>query len=128
MKRTVIFLSSIVIAAVLAFTTVSQAEPAAEKLSNQQLLSLIATAKTPADHHRLASYYSARAEEDLVRSKEHEQMVAAYKMNPALRTAKSTPGPINHCEYLSQQFKDSAVKMQELAHEHEQMAREAGQK
>jgi hypothetical protein len=128
MKRTIVFLSSIAIAAVLAFASVSQAQPNQEKLGKQELLSLIATAKTPAEHSRLAAYYNAEAQDYLAQSKEHEQMVEAYKKNPAFNTAKSTPGPINHCLYLAQHLKESAVKMQELAKEHDQMAKVAGQK
>lgn len=128
MKRAIVFLSSIAVLAVLAFSTVAQAQPNQEKLSKQQLLSLISTAKTPAEHSRLAAYYGAEAQDYLAQSKEHEQMGAAYKKNPAFNTSKSTNGPINHCEYLSQHLKESATEMQKLAQEHEQMAREAGQK
>lgn len=128
MKRTIVFLSSLALAAVLAIATVAQAQPSQEKLSKEQLLSLIATAKTPAEHSRLAAYYGAQAQDYLAQSKEHQQMAEAYKKNPAFNTSKSTRGPINHCEYLSQHLKESAVKMQELAQEHEQMARGAGQK
>jgi hypothetical protein len=127
MKRTIVALSFALVLAATAFAQTAQAQKA-EKLSKQQLLSLIATAKTPAEHGRLAAYYSAEAQDYLAQSKEHEQMVAAYKKNPAMNTSKSSSGPVNHCEYLSQHLKESAAQVQELAKEHERMAKEAGQK
>jgi hypothetical protein len=124
MKRTIVALSFAIVLAATAFAQIAQAQKA-EKLSKQQLLS---TAKTPAEHSRLAQYYSAEAQDYLAQSKEHEQMVAAYKKNPAMNTSKSSSGPVNHCEYLSQHLKESAAQVQKLAQEHEQMAKEAGQK
>jgi hypothetical protein len=129
MKRTIVFLSSALVFVALAFAaTAAQAQQQSEKLSKQQLLSLIATAKTPAEHNRLAQYYGAEAQDDLAQSKEHEEMAAQYKKNPAFNTSKFAAGPVNHCEYLAQHYKESAQKLQELAQQHQQMAVEAGQK
>jgi hypothetical protein len=127
MKRTIVVLSFALVLAVTAFAQTTQAQKS-EKLGKQQLLSLIATAKTPAEHSRLAAYYSAEALDYLAQSKEHEQMAAQYKKNPAMNTSKSSSGPVNHCEFLAQHLKESAAQVQELAQEHEQMAKEAGQK
>ncbi len=96
-----------------------------EKLSKQQLLSLIATAKTPAEHRRVAEYYHAKAQDYLAQANEHEQMVAAYKANPSLSTEKNRASTIGHCEYFVQTFKDLAAKSQELAQLHEQMSKDA---
>jgi hypothetical protein len=63
----------------------------------------------------------------LVQAKEHEQMVAAYKANPSL-TAKSQASTINHCEYFVKTFNELAVKSQELAKLHKQMANDVEQK
>jgi len=127
MKRTIAVLSFALVITATAFAQTTQA-PKAEKLSKQQLLSLIATAKTPAEHSRLAAYYNAEVQNYLALSKEHEQMAAQYKKNPAMNTSKSSSGPVNHCEFLAQHLKESAAQLQELAQEHEQMAKEAGQK
>ena len=96
-----------------------------EKLSKHQLLSLIATAKTPAEHRRIAEYYHAKAQEYLAESKEHEEMAEAYKKNPMTSASKFATGTVNHCEYFAQSFKSMAAKMQELADMHEQMAKHA---
>jgi hypothetical protein len=131
MKRTFAALSVLSLAfaiTVAAFgQTPSTQQPKPEHLSKQQLNTLIATAKTPAEHERIAQYYQAKALDYLAQSKEHEQMVAAYKANPSM-AAKSRAGTIEHCEYFVQHFKDLAVKSQELAQLHEEMAKEAPEK
>ena len=105
---------------------VTQAKP--EHLSKQQLNALIASAKTPAEHERLAQYYRAQASNYLAEAKDHESMVAAYKANSSLSNEKNRASTIGHCEYFVTTFKELAVKSQELATLHEQMAKEAEQK
>jgi hypothetical protein len=127
MKRSLVILSFVL---ALTFTAFSQTQstPKSQKLSEQQLLSLIATAKTPADHTRIADYYEAQAKDYLAQSKEHEQMAAAYKKNPVTSSSKFATGTVNHCDYLAQSFKKDADEAQDLAKIHEQMAQEATQK
>ncbi len=128
MKRTIVILSSILVLALVAFASASQAQQNTEKLSKQQLATLISTAKTPAEHSRIAQYYGAEAQSDLAQSQEHAQMAEQFKENPVTNSSKSVTGTVNHCEYLAQHFQQSAVANQKLEQEHEQMAREAGQK
>ena len=131
MKRTISIFSILSLAFVMTVVafgqTTSSQQTKPEHLSKRQLNSLIATAKTPAEHQRIAQYYQAKAQDYLAQAKEHEQMVAAYKANPSL-TAKSQASTINHCEYFVQTFKDLAAKSQELAQLHDQMAKDAEQK
>jgi hypothetical protein len=130
MKRTISIFSILSLAFVMAAaafgqtTSAQQIKP--EHFSKRQLNTLIAEARTPAEHQRIAQYYQAKAQDYLAQAKEHEQMVAAYKANPSL-TAKSQASTINHCEYFAQTFKDMAAKSQELAQLHEQMAKETEQ-
>ena len=105
---------------------VPQAKP--EHLSKQQLNTLIASAKTPKEHERLAQYYRAQASDYLAGAKDHESMVAAYKANSSLSNEKNRASTIGHCEYFVKTFKELAVKSQELAVLHEQMAKDAEQK
>lgn len=128
MNRTIV---SFAFAAVLAFTSfaaMAQTQPNAEKLSKQQLNTLISTAKTPAEHRRIAQYYEAKALDYQAQAKEHEQMVAAYKANSSLSTDKNKAETLGHCEYFVTTFKALAENSQQLAALHEQMAKEAGQK
>ena len=98
-----------------------------QTLSSKELKALIANAKEPADHERLAAYYKAQARRLLAQSKEHEEMAAAYKgWNPpnASKTQYATHGAV-HCEYFAKTFREAAEKMNELAAMHEEMAKEA---
>lgn len=106
----------------------AQHQQTTEKLSQQQLLSLIATAKTPAEHRRLAHYYDAKADDYLAQAKQHEEAAEAYKKNPMTSSSKFAAGTLNHCEYFAQSFKDNAAKMKELAEMHEDMAKDAENK
>lgn len=54
-------------------------------------------------------------------------MIVAYKASPNM-TSKNQAATINHCEYFGGKFQDLAVKSQELAKMHEQMARDAEKK
>ena len=132
MKRTLAILSLLSLAIVMTVVAVGQTASAPqtkpEHISKAQLNSLISTAKTPAEHQRIAQYYRGQAQDYLTQSKEHEAMVAAYKANPSLVNNKNQASTINHCEYFVQTFKDLAVKSQELAQLHEEMATDAEQK
>lgn len=132
MKRTFAVLSALSLAFVLTAAafgqTPSTSQPKPEHLSKQQLNTLIATAKTPSEHERIAQFYEAKAQDYRAQAKEHEAMVAAYKANSSLSTEKNQASTIGHCEYFVQTFKEMAVKSHELAQLHEQMAKTAEQK
>jgi len=128
MKRTfavVSVLSLTFVMTVAAFgQTASTAQPKPEHLSKQQLNNLIATAKTPAEHERIANFYEAKALDYRAQAQEHKSMIAAYKANSSLSTDKNRASTIGHCEYFDQTFKDMAIKSHELAQLHEQMAKD----
>jgi hypothetical protein len=128
MNRTFVSLSFAAVLAFTSFAVTAQAQPNSDNLSKQQLVSLIASAKTPAEHLRIAEYYGAKAQDDLAQSKEHAQMAEQFKSNPLTNSSKFSTGTVNHCEFMAQNFKQKAEQMQQLEQQHEQMAREAGQK
>lgn len=99
--------------------------PAAEPLSKEQLHSLIAAAKTPAEHLRIAEFYRSKSRYYLAQSKEHSAMIAAYKSNPGLLNSKNEASTINHCEHFVQRFNELAVKSNQFAELHEHMAADA---
>jgi hypothetical protein len=129
MKRTFAALSALSLAFVMTATAFAQTSSAPqakpEHLNKQQLNTLIATAKTPAEHERIAQYYLAKAQDYLAQAKEHEAMIAAYKTNPALSNDKNQASTISHSEYFVTTFKAMADNSQELATLHERMAQEA---
>lgn len=128
MKRTLSILSVSTLLALSALAQVPAAnQQPAEKLSKQQLETLIATAKTPAEHERIAQYYEAKAQEDVAQSQEHAEMAAQFRQNAVTGSAKWTTGTVSHCDYLAKSLKLDATKMQRLAQKHEEMAQHAGQ-
>lgn len=118
--------NTLVLSLMLTLATVAfgQNAPRAEKLSKQQLQTLIATAKTPVEHERIAHYYEAKAQSDLAQAKQHAQMAEAFRQNPVTNSAKESIATVNHCVYVSQSLTKDAAKMQALAAEHERMAQQ----
>ena len=95
-------------------------------LTEKEAKSLVASAKTPADHLKLAGYYRQMSDNFLAEAKNHEQMKAGYESNPAYTSNKFKAGTIDHCEYFVKTFRENAKKMQELAVIHEDMAKATG--
>lgn len=96
------------------------------KLTSKQLRTLIATAKTPEDHQKLAAYYREKAEEAKADAAEHQKMLEAYNQNPVTHPlAKGVGGPAAHCSTMIRLFNDEAKEDLALAAEHEQMAKAA---
>src|ERR1039458_7421220 len=114
MNRTIATLSFATAFAFTSFAAMAQTQPNSADLSKQQLVSLIASAKTPAEHTRIAQYYGAKAQDYLAQSNEHAQMAEQFKKNSVISSSKFSTGTVNHCEYLAQNFKQKAEQMQKL--------------
>lgn len=129
MKRTFAVLSVLSLASVMTVAAFAQSPSTAkpEQLNKQQLNTLIATAKTPAEHQRIAGYYEAQAQDLRDQAQEHVSMIAAYKANSSLSNEKNKTSTIGHCEYFVKTLNDEAVKSHELAQLHEKMAKETKQ-
>ena len=127
MKRTFSVLSVLALTLLMTVAALAQTpstpKEKPEHLSKQQLKALIATAKTPAEHERIATYYHEQAQDYLAQSKEHEEMLKAYKQNNSLSNSKSRAGTIDHCQYFVEKFEEMSTKSQELAKLHEEMAK-----
>src|ERR1700735_2877253 len=93
--RTASLLSVLSLAVVM--TAFSQTVSAAEALSKTQLNTLAATAKTPAEHQRIADYYQAQAQNYLAQAADHTAMIAAYKASPS---TKHQASEVTHCANL----------------------------
>lgn len=126
MKSAILLSLSFAFAIVAFAQSAPQAQP--EKLSKQQLLTLIASAKTPTDHERIAHYYEAQAQNDRALAQKHAQMEAEFKQNVVTSSSKWVSDTVNHCAYVVQNYTREAARMEGLAQEHEEMARLAGGK
>jgi hypothetical protein len=128
MKHTIAILSVVLALTATVFAQAPATTPTHEALSKKQLNSLIATAKTPAEHQRIAQFYRAQAAGYLAESKEHAQMATQYKANPVVSNSKFATGTVGHCEYFAQNFKQMSAKADELAQMHDQMAKDSAAK
>jgi sensor histidine kinase regulating citrate/malate metabolism len=100
MKR---FNAMVAVSLVLSVSVLAQSKSLAqvnEKLTKQQLHTLIATAKTPAEHQRIADYYEGKAQELTAESKAHARMAEQFRQNPITASGKFTAGTVNHCEFI----------------------------
>jgi len=93
-------------------------------LTAKDVKGLIARAKTPAEHRRIAGYFNHEAEKYEADAKDHEDMIEAYRQNPVPKNLQG-PGTISHCEILVSSSREMAKTARELAAAHEQMAKEA---
>ena len=115
--------------ATLAFVGVGAVAQAAsaKKLSKKELKILIETAKTAADHQRLANYYSAMAVGFEEEAKEHSAEAEAYAKNPTIQEMKN-PGGANtasHCRFFAAKYTEMAETARTMSTMHSEMAKNA---
>ncbi len=101
--------------------------PENRMLSKKEVKTLVATAKTPEDHRRLAAHFEAKAERFEAEAAEHEQLAKEYRRNPLPTASKMpmSPRSAEHCEFFAKSARDAAKAARELAADHRAMAAEA---
>src|SRR5690349_5957139 len=97
-------------------------------LKPKEVRALVANAKTPADHMKLARHYSAMAAKHEAEAQEHEALAAEYKRSPSVSEVKrpGAPDTAAHCQYYAEHCRKAAAEMKALAKAHEEMAKAAG--
>ena len=97
-------------------------------LEPKEVKALVANAKTPADHLKLAHHYTMMADKHEAEAKEHEALAVEYAKNPQIAAVKHTmsPNTAEHCKYLAGHCRKAAEEMRALAAAHEEMAKTAG--
>ncbi|HXH51216.1 MAG TPA: hypothetical protein VNM47_17895 [Terriglobia bacterium] len=97
-------------------------------LTRKELNALIASARTPQDHERLASYFRGQARLAKENQADHEEMLLRYRENPTSHRFTKSPSPDDHCRTLIRIFADEAQQNTALAEYHKRMAIELGKK
>ena len=120
MKRTFAMLAFVFALTVSGFA--ASGSQADTHLSKKQLDTMIASARTPADHLKIAAYYRAESEKYFAESRAHADMAAAFAANPATNNAKRFNGTVSHCVSVEQSLKAKSIRAAALAEEHEKMA------
>jgi len=93
--------------------------------SSTEVRDLIANAKTPADHRKLARHYTAEAARYEADAADHVAEAKAYRSAPTASESKRPGGPdtATHCDRLADAARNAATAARELARDHEQMAK-----
>ena len=104
------------------------AQTSKTRLSTKEVVALIESAKTPADHEKLAAYYDQTATELEEKAKEHKELAAAYKRMPVSGNPRITSParPISHCENIAADAGKAAAEARSMAEHHRMLAKEAG--
>ena len=97
-----------------------------EMLKSKQVKALVASAKTPEDHMKLARHFTAMAEKHEAEAAEHAALAEEYARNPRLGAAKipMAPNSAEHCRYYAEHCRKAAKEMRAMAAAHEAMAKE----
>ncbi len=105
-----------------ALAPVARAGEPPARMSKKQLKALIASAKTPEDHMKLAAYYRGEAERLQAKQTEHQEEAAEYYKNPLQHLGPKYPTLGQHCRDLAYYYGKAAESARSLASGHEQMA------
>src|SRR5450432_153648 len=99
-----------------------------DELKPNEVRALVANAKTPADHMKLAHHYTAMAAKHEAEAQEHEALAAEYTKNPELGGDKHPMGPntAEHCKFFAEHCREAAKEMKAMAAAHEEMAKSLG--
>lgn len=89
-------------------------------MAQVEVVELIVTAKTPAEHRTLSKQFTAEAGRYTEDADRHAAMAAGYRANPNRRGGD----PAIHCDRFVQQVRDAATAARELATYHERVAAE----
>jgi hypothetical protein len=96
-------------------------------LPKTEVRALVASAKSKADHMKLARHFQATALQMEAQAQEHQELVKEYRRNPTGDEQKH-PGSArtaSHCEYFAEHMAKAAREARLLAAGHERMAESA---
>lgn len=114
----------------VSFGTVAAGSAAAVEpkgvLKPKEVKALVVSAKSPADHFKLARHFTAMAEKHEAEAKEHDELALEYSRNPQMRgKLPMAPNTAEHCKYFAEHCRNAAKQMRSMATAHEEMAKAA---
>jgi hypothetical protein len=115
MRKT--YLGALVVG-VLALSVAHAAAQAPPILNIVEVQKLISSA-SPADHARLATHFTALADQSASEAKRHETMASAFGGNPSRQVGTSMSA---HCNRLTELNQQAVVTLRELAAHHTKLA------
>ena len=95
-------------------------------LNSAQLKELTVSAKTAADHERIAKHYDAKAAEYEATAKEHEELAAEYTKHPNGHDQKhpNTGLTAAHCRTIAESSRKAGEAAKQMAAMHRAMAKQ----
>ena len=110
------------------FASLAWAAESNSTMSKAEVKELIVKASTHDDHHRLAAYFTQKAEKMEAEAVEHEELAKEYAANPGIHAMKHpmSGSTASHCKYFAQAARRAAAEDRALAAAHEEMAKKAG--
>ena len=96
------------------------------KLSNQELKTLLATAKTSSDHQKIAAYYHDKAQQLRAKAQEFSAEAALYANQPATIESKQGTSCLcpKHFEHFAKLYAQEAQESEMLAAKHEKIGQD----
>jgi hypothetical protein len=96
-----------------------------DTLGGKEVRDLIANAKTPAEHRRLAKHFETVAARYGADAADHVAEAKAYRSAPSASESKrpGSPDTAMHCDRLADAARNAATAARELARDHEKMAK-----
>ena len=110
----------------IVFASLACAAESTPTISKAEAKELIAKASTPEDHHRLAAYFTQKAEKMEAEAVEHEELAKEYFNKPGIHPMKHPMSgkTAAHCKYFAQAARKAAAEDRALAAAHEDMAKQ----
>lgn len=98
----------------------------AQALKPTELKELTASAKTAADHEKIAKHYDAKAAEYEATAKEHDELAAEYTKHPSGHDQKHPNMGLtaSHCKTIAESSRKAAAAAKEMAAAHRAMAKQ----
>ena len=109
------------------FGMAPQMRAAQSTLTAKQAKALVTTAKTKADHERLAQYFDAEAAKYEAQAKEHGELAGEYQKSPPNQPGKYSgyAYTFEHCDSHAKSLQQAAENARKLAADHREMVKEA---
>jgi hypothetical protein len=116
-------ISAVLIVSMSGFVAAAETQP---KLSNKELKTLLATAKTPSDHQKIAAYYHDKALRLNAKAQEFSAQAALYANQPVTIESKQGISCLcpKHFEHFAKLYAQEAQESEVLAAKHEKIGQD----
>ena len=113
----------IVIAMMVLVVSIAAPRVNAQQISDKEAKTLLNSAKTPADHQKLADYFAQETNRLTAEAAKHEAEVPGREKNPEYFAVKNPQGfGAQHCRDAASRLRRDAAQTQLQAEQHADMA------